>query len=193
MSSPLLRLARNVVLAVIAHLATCRGAARRAPRPGCESACVTVVVPDPGELLHRMVSGRAVGSTDVSVTHVERLPARAATVAPWPGWVPDALRERLAQRGVAAPWRHQVTAGELAWGGGHVVVATGTASGKSLAYQLPVFSCLAAEPKATAMYLSPTKALAADQLRAVVGIADEAVRPAGYDGDTPAAERDWIR
>ena len=109
------------------------------------------------------------------------------------GWVPDGLRERLAQRGVVAPWRHQVTAAELAWDGGHVVVATGTASGKSLAYQLPVFARLDAEPKATAMYLSPTKALAADQLRAVVGIADEAVRPSGYDGDTPVAERDWIR
>ncbi|GAA1761738.1 DEAD/DEAH box helicase [Luedemannella helvata] len=149
-------------------------------------------MPDPGELLHRMVSGRA-ATTAGCVTHVERLPARAGVGVPWPQWVPQGLRERLADRGVVAPWRHQAEAAEIAWRGGHVVVATGTASGKSLAYQMPVLARLATETKATAIYLSPTKALAADQLRSVVALADETVRPSGYDGDTPTAERDWIR
>lgn len=158
---------------------------------------MTVVAPDPGELLHRMVRGRetvvpaAAGHT--RVTHVERLPTRVGEVAPWPSWASADLLLRLAERGVVAPWRHQAAAAELAWAGGHVVVATGTASGKSLAYQLPVLSRLAADAKATAIYLSPTKALAADQLRAVVALADDGVRPSGYDGDTPTAERDWIR
>ena len=65
------------------------------------------------------------------------------------------------------PWTHQVDAATLAYTGRHVVVATGTASGKSLAYQLPVLTALPADPKATALYLSPTKALGADQLRSV--------------------------
>ena len=74
-----------------------------------------------------------------------------------------------------------------------MVVATGTASGKSLAYQLPGLATLLADPRATVLYLSPTKALAADQLRAVAGLDLAGVRPACYDGDTPRAEREWIR
>ena len=67
---------------------------------------------------------------------------------------------------MARPWTHQASAAELAWSGRSVVVATGTASGKSLAYQLPVLSA-AVGTDATALYLSPTKALAGDQLRAL--------------------------
>src|SRR5262245_16487551 len=102
MSAPLLRRCRRESRPQHAfrwHLATCVGAARRAPRPGCESAGVTVVAPDPGELLHRMVRGRDgldARGDHVSVTHVERLPARAGVRAPWPDWVPTELRERLA-------------------------------------------------------------------------------------------------
>ena len=72
-------------------------------------------------------------------------------------------------------------------------MATGTASGKSLAYQLPVLTALAADPRATALYLSPTKALAADQLRALAELDLPDVRPAALDGDTPLDERDWAR
>jgi DEAD/DEAH box helicase domain-containing protein len=96
-------------------------------------------------------------------------------------------------RGVAEPWTHQVEAAELVWSGRSVVVATGTASGKSMAYQLPVLSALLADDRATALYLSPTKALAADQLRTLVELALPGVRPAAYDGDTPLEERDWVR
>jgi DEAD/DEAH box helicase domain-containing protein len=111
----------------------------------------------------------------------------------WPGWVPSALRDAFVRCGVERPWRHQVEAAEHAWGGRHVVVATGTASGKSLAYQLPVLSALADDRRATALYLSPTKALGADQLRAVQGLEIDDVRPASFDGDTPMPERDWAR
>ncbi|NES13246.1 DEAD/DEAH box helicase [Micromonospora sp. PPF5-17] len=127
------------------------------------------------------------------VTHVERVPARAGEPAPWPEWAPAELRAALARRGVVAPWRHQAEAAELAYAGEHVVVATGTASGKSLAYQLPALATLLADPRATVLYLAPTKALAADQLRAVAGLELDGVRPATYDGDTPRAEREWIR
>lgn len=127
------------------------------------------------------------------LTHVEHLPARPGESVDWPAWVPDLLRSRLALRGVTAPWRHQAEAAELAWSGQDVVVATGTASGKSLAYQLPVLSALLADDRATALYLAPTKALAVDQLRAVRDLALVAVRAAAYDGDTPPEERDWVR
>ncbi|MGN9811116.1 DEAD/DEAH box helicase [Micromonospora sp. BQ11] len=143
----------------------------------------------PADLLGRL---RARGEAD-PVTHVERVPARAGTPAPWPEWAPEELRAAFARRGVVAPWRHQAEAASLAYDGQHVVVATGTASGKSLAYQLPALATLLADPRATVLYLAPTKALAADQLRAVAALELEGVRPACYDGDTPRAEREWIR
>lgn len=130
------------------------------------------------------------------MTHVEHLPARAAVHVDWPAWVPPSLRDAYAARGVSRPWSHQVEAAEAAFSGESVVVATGTASGKSLAYQLPTLSALLSDPRATALYLSPTKALAADQLRGLLDVAEAVnggVRPALYDGDTADTEREWVR
>ena len=128
-----------------------------------------------------------------AVTHVEHRPAAAGRAAGWPTWADPLLVSRLASAGIAAPWSHQAAAAEHAHAGRHVVVATGTASGKSLAYQLPVLSTLLAAPRARALYLSPTKALAADQLRALEALHLPGVRAATYDGDTPREERDWVR
>jgi DEAD/DEAH box helicase domain-containing protein len=130
---------------------------------------------------------------DGRITHIEHLPPRTGEPAPWPRWMPPDLRDTLERQGVAAPWRHQADVAARAADGRHVVVATGTASGKSLAYLLPVLSRLLTDPRATALYLSPTKALAADQLRAVEALGLPAVRAACYDGDTPREEREWIR
>ena len=127
------------------------------------------------------------------VTHVEHVPARVGRATDWPVWVPQLLVDRLALTGVPAPWEHQAAAADLARGGTSVVVATGTASGKSLAYLLPVLSALLEDDRATALYLSPTKALATDQLRAVRALNLMAVRSATYDGDTAHEERDWVR
>jgi len=132
------------------------------------------------------------GDRDDRVTHVEHIPARAATYADWPAWVPPLLVDRLRLRGVDRPWSHQATAADLAWHGRPVVVATGTASGKSLAYQLPVIAA-ALDSDATSLYLAPTKALAADQLRALRALTLPQLRAATYDGDTPPSERDWVR
>jgi DEAD/DEAH box helicase domain-containing protein len=125
--------------------------------------------------------------------HAVQLPPRSGRPVEWPEWVPPQVREALCRSGVRAPWSHQAEAAALAHAGRDVVVATGTASGKSLAYQLPVLTTFTANPRATALYLSPTKALAADQLRALdaLGLAD--VRPAPLDGDTPMDARDWAR
>ncbi|HEX5541060.1 MAG TPA: DEAD/DEAH box helicase [Micromonospora sp.] len=135
----------------------------------------------------------AAGPTGGPVTHVERVAARAGVAVPWPDWVPEPLRVALAGRGIDAPWQHQATAAELAYSGRHVVVATGTGSGKTLAYQLPALAALLTDPRATVLYLAPTKALAADQLRAITELGLDGVRPACYDGDTARDEREWIR
>ncbi len=124
---------------------------------------------------------------------MEHVAARPGRPVPWPGWAAPAVVSAFADRGITAPWEHQVSAAELAHEGSHVVLATGTASGKSLAYQLPALTALAADPRATVLYLSPTKALAADQLRALLRLGLDGVRPATYDGDTPREEREWIR
>src|SRR5256714_3482226 len=144
---------------------------------------------DPARLLDRLTARGAEGC----LTHVQRVPARVGRTVPWPDWVPSELRELLAARGITAPWGHQEAAATLAHSGTHVVVSTGTGSGKSLAYQLPVLASLLADPRATALYLAPTKALAADQLRGLDALAPGGVRPAVYDGDTSREEREWVR
>jgi len=127
------------------------------------------------------------------LVHVERLPARRARRAELPEDLPDLLLSRLRARGIETLWSHQAEAIALARSGTNVVVATGTASGKSLCYQLPVFEALLGSGHRTALYLAPTKALAHDQLRAIRSFALTGVRAASYDGDTPAEERPMVR
>jgi DEAD/DEAH box helicase domain-containing protein len=129
------------------------------------------------------------------VTHVEHIAARPATFATWPGWVAPELVAALARRGVNAPWTHQAAAADLAWNRRSVVVATGTASGKSLAYLLPAITAALGHPDraGTTLYLAPTKALAGDQRRAMAELGLSDLRVATYDGDSPLEERDWAR
>ena len=141
------------------------------------------------DLLDRILAG----TRSSPVTHVEDVPARPGRTVDWPDWAPELLVDRLAARGITRPWEHQAAAASLAWSGRSVVVATGTASGKSLAYQLPVLAALLADEKATALYLAPTKALAADQLRSLRSLVLSSVRAASFDGDTEPLERDWVR
>jgi DEAD/DEAH box helicase domain-containing protein len=148
-----------------------------------------------GSLLNRVLTG--VPDDDPRLTHVVELPARVAATTTWPDWAASDVVEALRATGVAAPWIHQTRTADLAAGGRHVVVSTGTASGKSLGYQLPVLTALREDPRATALYLAPTKALGADQLRAVSELTHEGalrdIHPATYDGDTPAEIRQWVR
>jgi DEAD/DEAH box helicase domain-containing protein len=142
-------------------------------------------------LLDRVLAG--VPSGETPLTHVTDMPRRAARLAQWPTWAAGPVLDSVRAGGVEQPWRHQVEAADLAWSGRNVVLATGTASGKSLAYQLPVLTALSTDPRATALYLSPTKALGADQLRAIEELAVPGVHASSFDGDTPMAERDWVR
>ncbi|MGH9250865.1 MAG: DEAD/DEAH box helicase, partial [Acidimicrobiales bacterium] len=126
------------------------------------------------------------------VTHVESVPARTARTVPWPDWLDPQVRSRLEAVGIRAPWAHQVEAASHAWSGRSVVVATGTASGKSLAYLLPALTA-ARQDRSRTLYISPTKALAADQLRALDALVVPDVVAATYDGDTPVEARDVAR
>jgi DEAD/DEAH box helicase domain-containing protein len=119
--------------------------------------------------------------------------ARDARTAPLPDSIQPAVRKALAERGVGELYAHQAEAYEAARAGGNVIVTTGTASGKTLAFNLPVLDALAADRHSRALYLYPTKALAQDQARALgeLGVSD--VRAAIYDGDTPTERRRQIR
>ncbi len=128
-----------------------------------------------------------------SLVHVEVLPGRDPEPLPLPDDLPDVLRARLELLGVTGLHAHQRRAIELLDAGDNVIVATGTASGKTLVYNLAFARAALAEPKTTALYIFPTKALARDQLRQVRDLKLPQIRAAVYDGDTPRAERPLIR
>lgn len=146
------------------------------------------------------------GTAPPQLQHVRRVPARHAVNVSWPDWVHSDVVDAYSFVGVDQPWRHQIEGAEAAHRGEHTVIATGTASGKSLAYQLPALDAvhraaqrvadnpgLLESDGAVALYLSPTKALAADQLAALAALQLPSLRAATYDGDTAAADRRWIR
>ena len=164
----------------------------------------------------------SIGGRDGRLVHLQRTPARPGRHADWPEWADPDLVAAYRRLGVERPWTHQVAAAQSAHAGHHTVLATGTGSGKSLAAWLPALSdILAAQSpgadsrisahgrRPTTLYLSPTKALAADQaasLGRLIGELEAVQREAGTptgslrtvragtcDGDTPLPERDWVR
>lgn len=130
--------------------------------------------------------------------HVRVLPAREQQTAPWPAWASPVVTHAFERRGVREPWLHQVVAADAAHAGQSVVLATGTASGKSLAYQLPTLSAVLdargsrGERGATVLYLAPTKALAHDQMASLLELATD-VRVTTHDGDSSRELREWAR
>jgi DEAD/DEAH box helicase domain-containing protein len=116
--------------------------------------------------------------------------------APWPEGVDPRIVDALRRRGIDAPYTHQAQAVAAARSGRNVVIVTPTASGKTLCYNLPVLDAVARDPAARALYLFPTKALAADQLVELRALADEAeigLKTHTYDGDTPPNVRSVVR
>ncbi len=156
------------------------------------------------------------------LTHVRTFRARTGESADWPGWADPGVVAAYRALGVDRPWVHQVEAAEAAWRGRHVALATSTGSGKSLAFWLPALTAVRedvaaaildpgrierAAARGSVLYLSPTKALAADQLAALERLLDAVpggsgsgaapasrgrVRVSTCDGDTPIEERRWI-
>jgi DEAD/DEAH box helicase domain-containing protein len=140
------------------------------------------------DLLARTSDGEGGG-----LVHHTRLPTRRADSVALPDDLPDALVTRLRALGIDTLWRHQLHTLTHARAGQHTVVATATASGKSLAMHLPVLEALLTDEGASALYLAPTKALAHDQLRSLRSLHLPQLRAAVIDGDTPHAEREAIR
>jgi DEAD/DEAH box helicase domain-containing protein len=120
------------------------------------------------------------------------VPPSEGVFAPLPSSLSPPLAAALRARGIDQLYAHQADAYAAARTGKHVVVATPTASGKSLCFHLPVLEALAREPDASALYLYPTKALARDQeanLRKLIGEAGLSIPAVVYDGDTPGDAR----
>ncbi len=124
------------------------------------------------------------------LAYVGTEPARLARTAPIPEQLDERVRAVLPFDNLYA---HQAEAWQAARRGEHVIVTTGTASGKTLAFNLPVADAIAREPKLRALYLYPTKALAQDQVRALAALHVKKLRPAIYDGDTESERRWQIR
>lgn len=163
----------------------------------------------PGALLDVLLAG---GRRTDRLTHVEHLPGRPGQQADWPGWADASLVAGYRSLGVERPWAHQVEAAEAAWSGRHVALATSTGSGKSLAFWLPALTAVRADRAAetlapgriesartrgTVLYLSPTKALAADQVNGLQRLLDASragdVKVSTCDGDTSFEERKWVQ
>lgn len=158
---------------------------------------------DPAHILDLL---NGLGRRHEQLVHTHHIPARPGRTAPWPQWVHPRVIDAWQGRGVEFPWHHQVEAIEQVHAGNDVAVATGTGSGKSLAAWTPILSDLAnadtsarisdVHRRPTAIYLSPTKALAADQfaaLQSLVAETDLGVRATTADGDTPREAKDWAR
>lgn len=147
-------------------------------------------------------------AADPRVRHHYHRPAVAGVTAPFPGWVGGDVRAAVQRSGVAELWQHQAVAAEAAHAGRHVALATGTASGKTLGYLLPVLAAVVDDEVGfevarrgplelgrghSALYLAPTKALAHDQLRVVNGLELTRARVCTLDGDSDAVERRYAR
>jgi DEAD/DEAH box helicase domain-containing protein len=131
--------------------------------------------------------------TGEELAHLTTEPARPARAEPLPEDLDPRVRDALDSAGITQLFTHQAEAWEAAARGEHLIVTTGTASGKTLAFNLPVLDALAREPKLRALYLYPTKALAQDQIRALTELKPPRIKPAIYDGDTPNDQRWQVR
>jgi DEAD/DEAH box helicase domain-containing protein len=129
----------------------------------------------------------------------QTLPARLAQTRPLPEDLPALIKQALIASGFHSLYSHQLEAWNGSRSGENVILSTGTASGKTLAYNLPVFDSLLQDPNARALYLFPTKALAQDQFSNLQAFnmnlapGTSNLPPAIYDGDTPQKDRSAIR
>src|SRR5215471_2497010 len=131
------------------------------------------------------------GARSGQLTHLEHVPACPGKRVDWPVWAPPEVTKAFEAAGVPGPWAHQAAAADHAAAGRNVIISTGPASGKSLGYLLPALTQVL--DGGTVLYLAPTRALAADQLRMLASLGIAGVRPAVVDGDTPFADRSRAR
>ncbi len=134
-------------------------------------------------------------SSQLEVVAVREEPAQGGSRAQWPQWLDARVIGAFAEKGISHPWAHQRAAFDALHEGGDLVIATQTASGKSLCYQVPILHTVLADPHARALALFPTKALARDQS---ASLRERAAAALGvglgvFDGDTPPDERQAVR
>lgn len=130
-------------------------------------------------------------SNDARLVHVERIPARRARFSEVSSPLSEVVAALLPEQGL---WSHQAEAIDHVRAGRSVAIATGTASGKSLCFQVPIAEAIADGPlPATALLLFPTKALAQDQLRSLTALNVPGLVAATHDGDSSSEERKWTR
>ena len=157
-----------------------------------------IVAPDRAETLQDGIPLHG-GALDVlraaqragELVHLTHIPGQAGRTTSWPESIRSEVTAALAARGVAAPWTHQAQAAGLALAGQSVILATRAASGKSAGYLAAALSEVLGG--GTALYIAPTKALAADQLKAVRDLGVPGVRATCYDGDASVTERAWAQ
>jgi DEAD/DEAH box helicase domain-containing protein len=154
------------------------------------------------EALNRLTSSKAPLGRDADpiITAAHRLPAIAASFAPFPAETDERLRGALAARGIDQLYTHQAEAFAHVLAGRNVVTITPTASGKTLCYNAPVLNAILRDASTRALYLFPTKALAQDQLAELHALSEIVTRGSDtqisvftYDGDTPSDARRAIR
>ena len=148
---------------------------------------------DADEAIAALLASPEIGPLIAAHRILEPRPPRHA---PWPADLDPRLGDALRRRGIEALYTHQAAAYEAASAGRDTVVVTPTASGKTLCYNLPVLDAVAKDPAARALYLFPTKALAADQLvelRALAAAGEIGLKTHTYDGDPPANIRSVVR
>lgn len=142
------------------------------------------------------------------VTAVSQRDAASGECAEWPTWLAPEAARRIQEAGIPAPWRHQVEFADALYRGEHSIVCTPTGSGKSLGYLMPIIAATVhgevgvrvdstrarlTRARHTALYLSPTKALAHDQARAAGELGPPQWRISPLDGDSDEAERRFAR
>ena len=154
---------------------------------------------------------KRLSADDDRLVDLREIPGRRARVGDWPSWVASDVVEAWRAQGATMPWSHQVSALDAIHSGSDVVLASGTGSGKSVAAWTPILSDLcqvedsarisAIRRRPTCLYLSPTKALAADQLAGLTHLLTacaqdsplSTVRAMSADGDTPREAKEWAR
>ena len=105
------------------------------------------------------------GARSGKLTHLEHVQAVPGRRVDWPDWASPHVTNAFGNAGVSGPWAHQAAAADHAFNGQNVIISTSPASGKSMGYLLPALTRVL--EGGTALYLAPTRALAADQLRMV--------------------------
>ena len=138
-----------------------------------------------------LLDPRSLMDSGEEIVHLRVIPENPGTTEPWPRWVSPQFRASVNRDGISSLWKHQVDFAESAHNRADSILATGTATGKTIAFNAPAVT--GALDGGTVLYLSPTKALAADQSDTLSTWNIDGIRAGVYDGDTSREDRQWLR